>query len=833
MDGRIGRLHCRYRISADSTLPLLTRLDEVGRQALASICADALASVLQEDRTVWIVRSVSVPMTLNPKSVWDDTILAKQWANRITIAATREIAKGSDGANVMRFDDQADFVAVFLSDLLRGRAWQHWYYGALERFRNQTTGSAAFGVLLENRDYIPHILARLARMGSLETLLAVLGPDAVKRIWSQELKGPDPDFEDALRAIFRTALDLALEYGALESLDGIAADRLLSEYGQIGPVASDWRDAPGLSRAVVGVLEFLRSRGYLRASSAPPQHRSGPQPEQLPPEFDWLDAKLIVEFFAGLASSSTSRDRQELKSDGAFLLSAATAPRTRRLLSDLADAIAYELPSFAGRRDDSANTAIRIYSRLVAQNSEWSADPFAICALEGLLALAEWITEAPSSGWIEPAIAALEAKSLAAGIPIVQLHEWLRARRGSFTLPMNPDDRFAGLSSGDRADVARLSILQSLLAPRAGRDGVARYAQLHSSRGKTNAMHEASVPGLRKTFSSLALDRLAIAPPNEPSAFAARQFLRTFADDGMEMATAVAAAGVTDSHNVSDLAIGIAIRCTGIFLLLRAMNDARLTSVAVKAGYPFAPCVMALGLCWAGSEAVFHGRLDTGIGLLAGQGADMTLDELGEIWHSVPEANHHRFQLELLRILVARGVLPSERVEIHRLSVFGDRETVIFGCGRLWPMARILEPGIAPDAAISEMAQAWFSVYGEYPNLIPASGESDAALRLVLEEFGNHPLQMPLADLTLALAANSLLRCWAMWLRQFASSSATYLLRNFIRRPGSIIKVDDGFAVVMDPSPLDVVLEMAGYFAPFSARTEPWECNFTFRVRTH
>jgi hypothetical protein len=832
MEGRIGRLHCRYCISADSALPLIARLDEVGRQALASYCARALDGVMQDNRTVWIVRSVTVPFTLNGKAVRDDTILARQWAERITIAVTREVAKGSDAANVMRFDDQADFVAVFLSDLLRGSAWQLWYYGAFERFRNQPTGAAALGVLLENRDHVPQVLARLARMGSLESLLTVLGPDGVKRIWSQEVKAGTPDARDALRPVFRTAIDLACQYGAIESLDVTVVDRWLLEYAQAGPLASDWRDAAGLSRAVVGVLEFLRSRGYLRANSAPLQHPAEHQPQQLSPEFDWLDGNLIREFFAALASSSMLSAPRELQSDEPFLLSAAAAPRTLRLLSDLADAIAHELPSFAIHRDDSANSAIRIYSRLVALNSEWSADPFAVHAIDGLLAAAEWMARAPF-GWVAPAIAALEARVLAAGVPAGRLHDWLSTRRGAFTVPVNVHELFAGLLPDIRADLARLSTLQSLLASPPGSDVVARYAQLRSSRAETNSLEERSGAGLRTTFSSLALDRMAAEPPNDPSAFPARQFLRTFADDGLELAAAIAAAGVTTSHDVSDLAAGIATRCAGIFLLLRAMADVRIGSLALNAGYPVAPCVMALGLCWAGSECVFHGRLDTGVGLLAGQGADMTLDELREIWQAVPEPNHLRFQLELLRMLLARGVLLSGPVEIHTLTLSGDRQAIVLGCGGLWPMARVLDAGAAPDAVISEMTLAWSSVCAEYPEIVPATGETQAALCLVLEEFGNLPLQVPLADLTLALAANSLLRCWAMWLRQFASSSTPYLLNNFIRRPGSITRTEDGFLVEMASRPLDVVLEMAGYFAPFTARTEPWECNFTFLTRTH
>jgi hypothetical protein len=828
MEGRIGRLHCRYRIATDSVLPLISRLNEVGREALALSCGRSLDRIMEDDGAVWVVRSVSVPLTMNGKASWDDAALARQWADRIAVAAKREVAKGADGNSVVRFEDQADFVATFVSDLLRGQAWSLWYYGCFERFRNQSTGAAALAVLLENRDHLAQILARISSSGSLESLLRVVGPDAARQIWSDELKGPAPDLEELYRPIFTTALQLASQYGATERVDSPTADRWLREYLQTGPIAADWRDASGLSIAVMGALDFLRRRGYLPVGFAPPPQSHEPAWRQPSDEFDWLDWNLIEEFFAAVASSPSPED-QELRKGEASLPPASSTRRAKRLMADLSEVVVRELPFLAARREDSANTAIRIYSWLVSQHPEWSGDPFAIRTVEGLLAVGEWITKILLT-WMEPALAALQARAEEAGISKSHLQEWLKTQRGSLQLTTNMESQFAALSAGDRADLERLRVLQSLLSGPCGRDRIVRYSQLHTQRVEALSASNLSEQHSRTTFSALVLKQLSAAPAGDPIAPSAREFLRTFGDEAVELAAAMAAAEVPKSVEAADLATGIAIRCAGIFLLLRAMADIRLASVARKAEYPVAPCVMVLGMCWAGREGVFQGRLDTGIGLLAGQGADMTVDELRRIWQGVPAENHLRFQIELLKMLVARGIVRSSSVEIHTVALGGDRHAIVFGCGQLWPMVRIIDGDQAAGTVIHEMTESWSKITGVDPQPEAASEDSGAALRQALDDLGMDNLGLPLADWTLVLGANSLLRCWAIWLRQFSASSASYLLRNFIRRSGSIVMTDDGMLVEMDARPLDIVLEMAGYFDRISARTEPWECKFSFRT---
>jgi hypothetical protein len=125
----------------------------------------------------------------------------------------------------------------------------------------------------------------------------------------------------------------------------------------------------------------------------------------------------------------------------------------------------------------------------------------------------------------------------------------------------------------------------------------------------------------------------------------------------------------------------------------------------------------------------------------------------------------------------------------------------------------------------------------------PEAGESDerpesdlldshhldrAALLAALAALDNGRLDMPAADLTVALTAIALLRVWSRWLRGFADSSVPYLLDQFIRRAGRVL---DGPEVVaeLEPRPLDMILEMAGYTQ--ALERVPWLGHRRLRFR--
>jgi hypothetical protein len=86
-------------------------------------------------------------------------------------------------------------------------------------------------------------------------------------------------------------------------------------------------------------------------------------------------------------------------------------------------------------------------------------------------------------------------------------------------------------------------------------------------------------------------------------------------------------------------------------------------------------------------------------------------------------------------------------------------------------------------------------------------------------------------DLVVELAAATLLRLWARWLPGFSEASVPYLLEQFVRRPGSVRLDGDGLLVELEPRPLDVVLELAGYTSPLSVGSPFDGRQVTFRLR--
>ena len=94
-------------------------------------------------------------------------------------------------------------------------------------------------------------------------------------------------------------------------------------------------------------------------------------------------------------------------------------------------------------------------------------------------------------------------------------------------------------------------------------------------------------------------------------------------------------------------------------------------------------------------------------------------------------------------------------------------------------------------------------------------------------------LWSPSVAATLDEIARTLLRSWARWLPGLKEASAGFLLARCLRRGGAVRVSDSHIAVTLDPAPLDVVLQMAGYLQPIAA--VPWRdgraVSFTVRRR--
>ena len=304
LEARIGRVHNRYRLIGfrEPDSAIVGRLDGLCRERLPLQLDHELDRALGDNPTVYVIRSIKTRLSLDVDGEMTDQRLVKEWA----AAIAREVAAAVAGlsrspADVVRFDDQATFVARFLYDVVTAEAWGRWYYGAFERYRGcASPADVVRTVLVDQGGGLPLVLARLQRLGLLTRVLQTLEPVPLRQVWLAVLgqdcnRGPGAD-----RPLVAMAIRLAMRLGVWEGTPA-DIDEIEMAYSANSPAAADWSDCRALTRAFLDIINFLGDKGLVR-SAAPfaEAFREGHHGELV--EFDWLDAELIRETLAHAGS---------------------------------------------------------------------------------------------------------------------------------------------------------------------------------------------------------------------------------------------------------------------------------------------------------------------------------------------------------------------------------------------------------------------------------------------------------------------------------------------------------------------------------------------------
>jgi hypothetical protein len=130
----------------------------------------------------------------------------------------------------------------------------------------------------------------------------------------------------------------------------------------------------------------------------------------------------------------------------------------------------------------------------------------------------------------------------------------------------------------------------------------------------------------------------------------------------------------------------------------------------------------------------------------------------------------------------------------------------------LWAGAERPDPAALAAGDVSDLAGDVVQVLRDQ-RLV--EGDVAAALAADVEAFPPYPAPAEV-DRAVAVVAAAVIRAWARWLPGLRGASARYLREGSLVRGGSVVATRESVDVRLDPAPLDVVLEMAGYLRPIA-----------------
>jgi hypothetical protein len=391
MNGRVGQLRCRYQIAGDhgSIAPVSARLDHLARTRVPEALADALNATLGDDPAVYIVRHVTSRVVVNGNEATQDAHLARTWGTRLAHDVLKVLARDpNDGADVVRFEDNAEYVGSFLVDVLAGRAWDKWFYGHFSSLRALGTVALLRAVLEEHHEQLPGILQVVHRRGTLEHLLTVADDDVLDLLW-RDRNSIDQDPEAArpvLLAVVRFVDQLGLW---IEPRPDIAA--VWATYVATAPLPTIWRDVRDLTATFVDVLRVLIERGHLRRPTDRKTLRN--QLDHSVRELDWLDTTALRTSVEHLLAQPTPSESQL-----PVVTRNQATPRQRELLTDLADLLGGPGVCLAAGTLDTTANAVRLHTALVATSPRWQDDAMAKQQIERLLGVAQRVRQGDHRG---------------------------------------------------------------------------------------------------------------------------------------------------------------------------------------------------------------------------------------------------------------------------------------------------------------------------------------------------------------------------------------------------------------------------------------------------
>jgi hypothetical protein len=176
------------------------RLDELLRSSIAEAFARSVeCSIELSDPSVWRIRSLAIELTHEPSQTNNETE-RQTWATHLAGQVLGEMNE-SDSSRVLRFPTRAHYLAHFLIDLFRGRAWDRWYFEDFDSLRPLSTSRAICEALLRDEKELAAALLNVLAAHGLHDILDALTVTDAHRLFDSWLSSAS-DFSSITQAIW-------------------------------------------------------------------------------------------------------------------------------------------------------------------------------------------------------------------------------------------------------------------------------------------------------------------------------------------------------------------------------------------------------------------------------------------------------------------------------------------------------------------------------------------------------------------------------------------------------------------------------------------------------
>ena len=174
------------KAGTSDTRAIQKRLDDMAGNLVAGECDKILSSAWPDDSGIRIIRRLPVNLTLDIKEI-DAPSTSRIWAESIAGALSQALRPPYDRSNIMVFSNLSEYLASFLSDLLRGVARARWYYQEFETLQKLDTKEIINEVLKNNQLIAEDIILILMERNCLSNLFEELNPDDIENIYENYL----------------------------------------------------------------------------------------------------------------------------------------------------------------------------------------------------------------------------------------------------------------------------------------------------------------------------------------------------------------------------------------------------------------------------------------------------------------------------------------------------------------------------------------------------------------------------------------------------------------------------------------------------------------------